>query len=81
MSRAVRYLGIGIIVLAVVSLIIGVVFVQQGFAKKAWLVSAMEQEKITFNIEVPVRKGNIICPRISVKFLVQHTCSVIIMKK
>ena len=51
MNRVVRYLGIGIMVLALVSLIIGVVFVQQGFAKQSWMVSAMKQEKITFNID------------------------------
>ena len=51
MSKIVRYLGIVVMVLALVSLIVGVVFVQQGFAKQAWLVSAMKQEKITFNID------------------------------
>jgi uncharacterized membrane protein SpoIIM required for sporulation len=51
MRKVVLYLGIGIMVLALVSLIIGVVFVQQGLAKQAWIVNAMKQEKITFNID------------------------------
>ena len=51
MNKAVRYLGIGIMVLALVSLIIGVVFVQQGLAKQSWVVNAMKQEKITFSID------------------------------
>jgi hypothetical protein len=45
----VRKLGIIVIVLAVVSLVMGVVFVQQGFAKEALLTEAMKQEQIELN--------------------------------
>lgn len=43
----VRKLGILVILSAVVLLVIGAVFVQQGFVKEAFLVDAMKQEKIT----------------------------------
>lgn len=39
-------LGIIVIVLAVVALAMGIVFIQQGFAKEAYLVEAMRQEQI-----------------------------------
>ena len=42
----VRKSGIAVIILAIVSLAMGIVFVQQGFAKEAFLTEAMEQEKI-----------------------------------
>ena len=42
-----RYLGMFVILTAVVVLAIGVIFVQQGFAKEAFLVDAMETEAIT----------------------------------
>lgn len=42
-----RKLGIVVIVCAVVALAMGVAFLQQGFAKEAFLVEAMQQEQIT----------------------------------
>lgn len=42
-----RYLAIIVIICAVISLAIGIAFIQQGFAKEAFLVKAMQQEKIT----------------------------------
>ena len=42
----VKRLGIIVIVFAVISLAMGIVFVQQGFAKEAYLVQAMKQEQI-----------------------------------
>ena len=42
-----RYLGMFVILTAVIVLVIGIIFVQQGFSKEAYLVDAMEQEAIT----------------------------------
>ena len=42
----VRKLGIIVVFFAVVALVMGVVFVQQGFAKEALLTEAMKQEQI-----------------------------------
>jgi hypothetical protein len=47
MYKKVRNLGILVIVLAAVSLVIGIVFIQQGYAKEAFLTNAMKQEQIT----------------------------------
>ena len=47
MNTRIRNLGIIVMLFAVVSLAMGIVFVQQGFAKEASLVDAMEQEQIT----------------------------------
>ena len=44
-----QYLPIVVIICAVVSLAIGVTFIQQGFAKEAFLVQAMQQEQITIS--------------------------------
>ena len=45
----VRKSGIAVIVFAVMSLAMGIVFVQQGFAKEAFLTQAMKQEQIEIN--------------------------------
>jgi len=42
----VKKLGIIVIVFAVISLAMGIVFVQQGFEKEAYLAEAMKQEQI-----------------------------------
>ncbi len=42
----VKKLGIIVIVFAVISLAMGIVFVQQGFAKEAYMAEAMKQEQI-----------------------------------
>ena len=44
----VRNLSIIVLVFAVIALAMGIVFVQQGFAKEAFLVEAMTNEEITF---------------------------------
>jgi hypothetical protein len=49
MNTRIRNLGIIVILFAVVSLAMGIVFVQQGFAKETFLLSAMEQEQITID--------------------------------
>ena len=49
MNTKLRNLGIVVIVFAVISLAMGVVFIQQGFAKETFLVEAMTQEQITFD--------------------------------
>jgi hypothetical protein len=51
MNKKVGYLGIVIMVLAVISLVIGIVFLQQGFSKQSWMLKAMADEKITFDID------------------------------
>ncbi|MBW1888332.1 MAG: hypothetical protein JRI52_08295 [Deltaproteobacteria bacterium] len=48
-SNMVKKLGIIVIFFAVISLAMGIVFVQQGFAKEKFLVEAMTQEQITFD--------------------------------
>lgn len=49
MNTKVQKLGIIVIIFAVLSLAIGAVFIQQGFAKEAFLVKAMTQEQITLD--------------------------------
>ena len=44
-----KKLGIIVIVFAVISLAMGIVFVQQGFAKEAYLTEAMQREQITID--------------------------------
>jgi hypothetical protein len=46
-KNMVRNLGLVVIFFGVIALAIGIVFVQQGFAKEAWLVQTMKQEQIT----------------------------------
>jgi len=46
MNTRIRNLSLIIIVLGVVALAMGIVFVQQGFAKESWLIRATEQEQI-----------------------------------
>jgi hypothetical protein len=47
MNTRAKKLGIIVILFAVVSLAMGIVFIQQGFAKEAFLTNAMNQEQIT----------------------------------
>lgn len=47
MNTKVRNLGIIIIILGIAALAMGIVFVQQGYAKEAFLREAMTQEQIT----------------------------------
>jgi hypothetical protein len=47
MKITVRKLGLVVIFFGIVALAMGIVFVQQGFAKEAWLVQTMTQEQIT----------------------------------
>jgi hypothetical protein len=47
MSGKIKGFGIGIIVLAVICLLIGLVFIYQGFAQQNIIVNAMDEEKIT----------------------------------
>ncbi|MFC1958630.1 hypothetical protein ACFLV6_01765 [Chloroflexota bacterium] len=49
MRRTSRYLAVFVIIIAVISLAIGIVFIQQGFTKEAFLVKAMQQEQITMD--------------------------------
>jgi len=56
MNTKVRNLGLVVILLGVVALAMGIVFVQQGFDREAWLVQAMRQEQI----EMPDESGAIV---------------------
>lgn len=47
MSKKFKYLGILVMITALVSIVLGGVFLQQGFVKESYLVGAMEQEQIT----------------------------------
>jgi len=49
MKTKVWNLGIVVIIFAVISLAMGAVFVQQGYAKEAFLTEAMKQEEITLD--------------------------------
>ena len=51
-----RNLSLIVIIFGVIALAMGIVFVQQGFTKEAWLVQAMTQEQI----EMPGESGVII---------------------
>ncbi|MFC2041723.1 hypothetical protein ACFLTY_05340 [Chloroflexota bacterium] len=46
MKTKIRNLGIIVIIFAVISLAMGAVFIQQGFAKESFLIKAMAQEQI-----------------------------------
>jgi len=46
MNSKIRNLSLVIIIFGVVALTMGIVFVQQGFAKESWLIQAMKQEQI-----------------------------------
>ncbi|MFC1995428.1 hypothetical protein ACFLVM_00935 [Chloroflexota bacterium] len=46
MKDMIKKLGIVVMVFAFISLAMGIVFVQQGFAKEAFLVESMKQEQI-----------------------------------
>lgn len=46
MNNRIRNLGIVVMLFAVISLAMGIVFIQQGFAKESFLVTAMAQEGI-----------------------------------
>jgi hypothetical protein len=47
MNTKVRSLGLVVIFFGVLALVMGVAFVQQGFAKESWLAQTMKQEQIT----------------------------------
>ena len=50
MNRTISNVGIAIVILAVISAIVGIVFLQQGFSKQSYLPNAMKQEQITLTI-------------------------------
>jgi hypothetical protein len=47
MNGKLRYLGLSVLILGTIGLVIGIVFVQQGFAQERWLEQTMNQEQIT----------------------------------
>ncbi len=53
---SVKTLGLLVLGFGIIALVMGAVFVQQGFAKESWLIRNMEQEKI----EMPGQPGVIV---------------------
>jgi hypothetical protein len=51
MKTTVEKLGIAVIILAVIVVIMGIIFLQQGFSKQSLLTHALKQENITFEID------------------------------
>jgi hypothetical protein len=49
MNRKLKYLGLIAIGAGIISLAMGAVFIQQGFAKESYLVKAMQEEQITMD--------------------------------
>lgn len=47
MNKKVSILGLVVIIFGIIALAMGIVFVQQGFDKEAWLVRTMASEQIT----------------------------------
>jgi hypothetical protein len=47
MNNKVRNLSTVVIILAAIALVMGIIFIQQGYAREAYLTNAMEQEQIT----------------------------------
>lgn len=56
MNNKARNLGLVVILFGVIALAMGIVFVQQGFDKEAWLVQNMRQEQI----EMPDESGVVV---------------------
>ena len=50
MKSTVRILAMAVVVLALVSVVMGIVFLQQGFSKQSWMASTMKEEQITFEV-------------------------------
>ena len=50
MKSTVSILAIAVIALSLVSVIMGIVFLQQGFSKQSWMASTMKEEQITFEV-------------------------------
>jgi ABC-type antimicrobial peptide transport system permease subunit len=47
MNNKVKSLSTLVIILAAIALVVGIIFIQQGYAKEAFLTNAMKQEQIT----------------------------------
>lgn len=56
MNFRVRNLGLVVIFFGIIALAMGIVFVQQGFDKEAWLLQTMRQEQI----QMPDESGTIV---------------------
>jgi hypothetical protein len=56
MNVRVRNLGLVVIFFGIIALAMGIVFVQQGFDKEAWLLQTMRQEQI----QMPDESGTIV---------------------
>jgi hypothetical protein len=56
MKTKVQKLSLIVILFGIVALAMGIVFVQQGFSKEAWLVQTMKQEQI----QMPDESGTIV---------------------
>lgn len=51
MKSTTSMLAAAVMVLALISVVMGIVFLQQGFSRQNWLVSTMKAEQITFEID------------------------------
>jgi hypothetical protein len=51
MKTTVGKLGTTVIILALIIVIMGIIFLQQGFSKQSWLTNNIKQENITFEID------------------------------
>ena len=61
MGRIGRYLAIMVMLLAVVSVVVGAIFIYQAVEKESWMKEAMQVEKVTLGLdEAAVTQGNVI---------------------
>ena len=61
MGRIGRYLAIMVMLLAVVSVVIGTIFIYQAVEKESWMKEAMQMEKVTLGLEESaVAKGEVV---------------------
>ncbi len=61
MVRIGRFLAIVVMVLGVVGVVVGSVFIFQGFEKNSWMVGAMQEEKITLGLtQEQIDQGQIV---------------------
>ncbi len=66
MLRIGRYLSIIIMVLGLLGIVIGGVFIYQGFAKNNFIVGAMKEEKITLGLtQEQIQQGQIVDDAVS----------------
>jgi hypothetical protein len=56
-----KYLAIMVLIIAVVSVVVGAVFIQQALEKESWMQQAMRSEKVTLGLsEAEIKAGNVL---------------------